>query len=111
MLKLAKIKGADAVVVGDGVTCRPVCAHPHLRVLQADIAAAGGDPAVLEKETWDEVYDLVGQPRLAPVPPQMSVAVLLTEENLAALADKLGRFAEAVAKRELKRSRPAAPQI
>jgi GH25 family lysozyme M1 (1,4-beta-N-acetylmuramidase) len=111
MLKLAKIKGNDAVVVGDGLTCRPVRTRPHLLELQADIAAAGGDPTVREKDTWEDVYDIVGQPRIAPIPAPSSVAVILTEENLVALADKLGPIAEAAAARVLGHSRPAAPQI
>jgi hypothetical protein len=108
MLKLAKIKGGDVVVVGDGVTSRPVCAPAHLRVLQADIAAAGGDPAVLEKDTWDEVYDIVGRPRSAPAP--MPVGAVPVEENLGALVDRLVRLAGTAAERAGGRGRPAALQ-
>ncbi len=104
MLKLGKVKGDDTVVVGDGVTCRPIRTYPHMIELQADIAAAGGDPTVREKNTWDEVYDIVGQPKPVPVPPA-PVEVTITEEHLAELAERLGPVAEAAVRRILGRVR------
>lgn len=61
MLKLAKIKGNDAVIVGNGIFHRAVITYPEMLGIQDMIRRNGGDAEVKEYTTWDEAMAVVGR--------------------------------------------------